>query len=365
MDEYKEAELAAQQMKALGIDLDELESGLAPVDFNAPEREEAENVELTAEDYLNAYRVKPDDTPPPPDYTIAIAGVPTMPRGDLQAVKAKSKNGKTMLCCILAAAALERTAFSTEPLQENASVLYIDTEQNPNNTAALASRVKRLAGNPASFDERFTAVSFRKLGPTARRDGMALLIQTLKPALCVIDGIADLIDNFNDVEASQDLVGQLMQISADYSCALLCVLHTNKAKGDENMKGHLGTLLLQKASDVFETRRANSVFIASETDSRNASVQAFAFALDSSITPVPADIPQNPQRSATPQKQTPDYASIAASILNNNNNITRASLVKLITAAQNVAPRTAQRYIRDAIQKNLITQNDNILSTVP
>ena len=32
-------------------------------------------------------------------------------------------------------------------------------------------------------------------------------------------------------------------------CAVCCVLHTNKGDGDHGMKGHLGTLLLQKASD--------------------------------------------------------------------------------------------------------------------
>lgn len=352
MNELEEAERAVQSMKALGIDVDDLENGLAPVDLDAPLAENTTPI-LSAQDYLDAYRVKPEDSQPKPDFIMQIGDIPTFPTGDLQAVKAKSKNGKTMLCCILAAATIANTDFNTTPLHKNASVLYIDTEQNPSNTTALAQRIKSLAHDPKDFNEHFTSVCFRKLNPDARRDGTKMLIQELKPTLTIIDGIADLIENFNDIEASQDLVNELMQLSIDNNTAILNVLHTNKQKGDENMKGHLGTLLLQKASDVLESKIINDTFVVNETDSRNQQINNFAFKLNNNVIPIPTEIPttkKTKHNNTTSQPNKPTNAQLniekSKQIIQQNPNSSKAKLTKLIAQQLNVSIRTARRYLQ-------------------
>lgn len=64
--------------------------------------------------------------------------------------------------------------------------------------------------------------------------------------MAVIDGVADLLEDFNDVGQSSEIINSLMRLSAENDVAIINVLHTNKRKDDSDMKGHLGTLLLQK-----------------------------------------------------------------------------------------------------------------------
>ena len=50
---------------------------------------------------------------PDPEYLIEIGGVPTMPKGNLVAVSAKWKNGKTFFCDILTAIFLGSDQFAS------------------------------------------------------------------------------------------------------------------------------------------------------------------------------------------------------------------------------------------------------------
>ena len=52
-------------------------------------------------------------------------------------------------------------------------------------------------------------------------------IETLNPDIVVIDGIADLLYNTNDIEESDNLIGELMALSTQYNCHIINVLHTN------------------------------------------------------------------------------------------------------------------------------------------
>ena len=66
---------------------------------------------------------------PDPEYLIEIGGVPTMPKGNLVALSAKWKNGKTFFCDILAAVFLGSDHFaSCRSRRTEGKVLFFDTE---------------------------------------------------------------------------------------------------------------------------------------------------------------------------------------------------------------------------------------------
>lgn len=203
-----------------------------------------------------AYEIDITQVYPEPRFTVRLNGVGTLPMGDIQAVKAKSKNGKSFLCSVFVASVLGCEDFQFKAVEDGAKVLYFDTEQNERNTAALAKRVYSLMKwSTERNNERFKAYSLRSAAISERLPIIERAIRENAPTMAVIDGIADLLEDFNDVGQSSEIINYLMRLSAENDVAIVNVLHTNKRKDDSDMKGHLGTLLLQKASDVFEVKR--------------------------------------------------------------------------------------------------------------
>ena len=82
------------------------------------------------------------------------------------------------------------------------------------------------------------------------------------------------------LDQSNDLIQWLLQLTAEYGCTIVSVLHQNKAKEDGNMRGHLGTELLNKLTDCFEVSKKDGKFIVTCTDSRNVPCSDFAFSID-------------------------------------------------------------------------------------
>lgn len=122
----------------------------------------------------------------------------------------------------------------------------------------------------------------------SRFDFIKHSIENDSPDLVIIDGVADLIFNYNDVNESQDMVNKLAAIANEQNCCIVVVMHQNKGRQDKNMKGHLGTMLFQKCSDVFNVEKCGSVFVASHAVSRHRESEDIAFKLDANAVPMDA-----------------------------------------------------------------------------
>lgn len=116
-----------------------------------------------------AYEIDITQVYPEPRFTVRLNGVGTLPRGDIQAVKAKSKNGKSFLCTVFVASVMGCKDFQFEAVEDGAKVLYFDTEQNERNTAALAKRVYSLMKwSTERNNEHFKAYSLRSAAISER-----------------------------------------------------------------------------------------------------------------------------------------------------------------------------------------------------
>lgn len=135
-------------------------------------------------------------------------------------------------------------------------------------------------------NERFKAYSLRSAAISERLPIIERAIRENAPTMAVIDGIADMLEDFNDVGQSSEIINSLMRLSAENDVAIVNVLHTNKRKDDSDMKGHLGTLLLQKASDVFEVKKNDGIFNVTESDCRNVSIPDFSFSIGVDGVPI-------------------------------------------------------------------------------
>ena len=233
---------------------------------------------------------------PDPEYLIEIGGVPTMPKGNLVALSAKWKNGKTFFCDILTAIFLGCDQFANcRSRQAQGRVLFFDTEQAKSDTSRIQKTIEAMIpehrhGDVEVFCLREAAIDkdIDQNATITRFDIINRAIEQDHPDLVIIDGIADLIYNYNDVIESQDIVNKLAAISNKHNCCIVVVMHQNKGRQDKNMKGHLGTMLYQKCSDVFNVEKCGSVFVASHAVSRHRNCEDICFKLDAQAIPVDA-----------------------------------------------------------------------------
>ena len=293
------------------------------------------------------YAINPDVDYPEPEYVIEIGGTPTLPKGNLIALSAKWKNGKTFLCDILTAVFLGTERFAgCRTLFSQGKVSFYDTEQAETDT----SRIRKVidAMTPEGRHHDYDVYCLRPLNiDRTGEDGDELtryefISQTIAhdhPDLVVIDGIADLIYNYNDVVESQSIVNQLAAIANEHNCCIVVVMHQNKGRQDKNMKGHLGTMLLQKCSDVFNVEKCGSVFVASHTVSRHRNCEDIAFKLDANAVPMDAVADRQRQvesklremlACAVPEDGTPVKRSVAAERLVENYPFKRAKAYHLL-----------------------------------
>ena len=77
-------------------------------------------------------------------------------------------------------------------------------------------------------------------------------IRTIRPDICIIDGIKDLMTDINDAVQATLIMEKLMALAKELNCCIVCVLHQNKSEQDRNMRGSIGTELTNKAFEVFQ-----------------------------------------------------------------------------------------------------------------
>ncbi len=80
--------------------------------------------------------------------------------------------------------------------------------------------------------------------------------------------------DINNPSESVHIINKLMQWSSRYDLHIHCVLHLNK--GDDNVRGHIGTELSNKAETVLVISKSNSMANVSEVKPLNIRDKDFA-----------------------------------------------------------------------------------------
>jgi hypothetical protein len=174
------------------------------------------------------------------------------------------------------------------------NVLWVDTEQGERHVRRVIDRISEMTGakmGGAVSEPRLMTLSLRELSPAERFSVMVDAISRYPFDLVVIDGIADLQRNTNDLEESDALVGSLMSISTQTNTHILCVLHTNP--GTDKARGHLGSSLQRKAETVIYVHRNGECSVVEPQFCRNEPFERFAFAVNEEGIPELCDIPQS------------------------------------------------------------------------
>lgn len=232
---------------------------------------------------------------PAPRFLLQYNGVGFSPLGGIQAISGQKKNGKTFVLCQLMAAVLNSDSErmrahlpglklnddTNSKLAHDPVVLYCDTEQEIENTARVARRVHYLCGWPMNeANPRFRVLWLRAEESIEDRWGkIKQAIHEVRPTAIFLDGIRDVIADFNDPGQSAALITECMSIATKGDCCMWCVLHENP--GSDKMRGHLGTELGNKVTDTFVSTKKKTAegvtFTVKQQDARSKDVDDWTF----------------------------------------------------------------------------------------
>ena len=234
---------------------------------------------------------------PPVDFLLQYNGVGCIPKGDLQAMTGKMKNGKSFACLCLEVAMLNGSFMGFEALKENIHILHVDTEQSP---ATIVKRAKALhtmcEWDLDINDERYRTIHLRECNSCEERlKVITEAIEKFNPDFMFIDGIRDLLDDFNDPQQSSRLINYFLMLCNKYKVGIMCVLHENK--GDTNMRGHLGTELGNKCSETYKTSKSDDIIKVEQTVCRNEPIKDWGLSIGDNGIPITQSISNvNPTR---------------------------------------------------------------------
>lgn len=298
-----------------------------------------------------------------PKFLFSIGGVPTIPQAELIGIKGRAKMGKSQFEYVLIAVMLAGLSRgSIKPLQSEYKVLLFDTEQSLASMKKCCQRALKYANLPTDKnDVRFMPFFMRPLSIEERKQTIENAVQEEHPDIIFIDGVRDLLQDFNSLEQSGNLIQWLLHLTAEYGCTIVSVLHQNKSKDDGNMRGHLGTELLNKLTDCFEVSKKDGKFIVSCTDSRNVQCPDVAFSID-------ANGEFKDESAGNEGKNGGQAREIQKALelcFKTENELTYTSLVKAYSLEAAVSEATAKRHIKTAKENEYLVVLDSMYTLTP
>lgn len=291
---------------------------------------------------------------PPIDYFLEYNGVGCVPRGELQAVTGKMKTGKSFACMVVEVALLKGECMGIVAKSHNLKVLHVDTEQGEGNIVDRAKTLHSMCGWATKINnDRFAVLTLRECDYKERLKLITDAIEDIKPDFVLIDGVRDLCADFNDIGESSSLIEDLTKIANKYKVAVMCVLHENK--GDTNMRGHLGTELGHKGTDVYKVSKKDGVITVEQTAYRNAPIDKWSFTIGDGGVPQQ----QSTLKAVNKTKQKRD--NVFREIFHGQNcGYTHTVLAGKFMELYHCEKRCATGHIDDALQEGLLCHESNL-----
>lgn len=189
--------------------------------------------------------------PPPEQEVFMIEGANIGSLGNFIVFSGLPKAGKSSFLSAVLASSITGQQFygMSVKLPEDRPVALFDTESNESDFYNNLGRIRRITGRH-DLPPVFNAFSTRSMDAVSNIDLITLYIEKWKPAVIVVDGLLDLISNYNDEGQSRALVDWLKKITNDHKVLLIGVIHLGKK--DNHTLGHFGSMADRYAQSVLE-----------------------------------------------------------------------------------------------------------------
>ena len=338
---------------------------------NEQERDERRGV-------LASMRVASTTEVEPEVSALTVDDVGLFALSDIHGLKGKQKCGKTTALKVCLAAWMKGSQFRVVSGIEEPRVLYMDTEQKQSDVKLIVTDVIQMTGLEAEYvDAHLQVYALRRRDFNLLLDDMRLLIDDFQPQVVVIDGIVEFVASFNDESMAKQLIHELLCLSEEHRLAMVCVLHTNKADEDHNMRGHLGTMLAQKAGTVLECRKQSGIITVMCSDARHQEMPDWSIMFDDDGHILDADEQRKQvleQRRAELQQKRQEAKAekdknrleVCLSIVRNyGGTISRKQLMEEMMKELKLDRSTISKFITSQVEANLLFEVDKNISSSP
>ena len=232
---------------------------------------------------LSDYRIKATDKLPPNVYVSKIGNTNKFSKGNISAWTGKAKSKKTFAITMLVGSMVAGVnLYEKFNSYSQNKVIWIDTEQSPNDVQKVVKRVKKLVGS----EDNLFMYGLRPLTPKQRIQQIETALEEIECDVLIIDGVRDLIMNINDPGESTEVVTKLMKWSYDYNIHISTVIHQSSA---DKVRGHIGTEIENKAVTVIKVVRDEldiNISHIQEMYGRGKGFEQFEFYIDENGLPV-------------------------------------------------------------------------------
>ena len=317
---------------------------------------------------IEPYILRASDTLPDLKPVISHKGVIIGSEGNISAVVGEAKSKKTFFCTAVVGSLTDtynNRKFGIE--HRLCKVLWVDTEQSREHIQKVLFRINLLSSLQIDRDNPLVLTqTLREEKPADRLTYMEYAIRYHQPKLVVIDGISDLMTNTNSLEESEALVSHILNLSTQYKCHIMNVLHTNP--NSDKARGHLGSTLMRKAETVIFVHRTGEQSVVEPQYCRNQPFERFAFQVVNASEELCAKypraeglgLPEECELPATPRDKEDDCVRILRDEFGGcaERKLLRTKVEEILGVTRNYASMKIMR----AIERGYILCEDDLLS---
>lgn len=203
---------------------------------------------------LQSRHFVPNYTPPQEEVLFRIDGRVVGTLGNFVTFSGLAKAGKSTFLSSTIASAFhsyrDLYGIQLRPCEQRPVIGYFDTESSMYDFYRQLGKIK-IQANIVDLPQSFNAFMVRDDEPKMIRDLIeAYLVLTPTCSILIVDGLLDIIDNFNDEIESKRTIQWLKRITKQYNVLLIGVIHLNRK--DNALLGHYGSMLERYSQTVLE-----------------------------------------------------------------------------------------------------------------
>jgi len=236
--------------------------------------------------------------------------IPIGTYGNFSFVQAPPKSKKTFFVSLLASVYLSggnNFGGKIKGHRDGRCLMHFDTEQGHWHAQRVFKRVQDMSSTKEVGC--YHTYALRTIGYKERLQFIEHCLEQNKGknGLLIIDGIADLVSDVNNLEESNLCVQKIMQLSAKYDCHIVTVIHSNY--GSDKPTGHLGSFLEKKTENQIqlEINTVNKEWITvSCKRSRGYAFETFSFSINEFGLPFVVGEIYDPLEYFVPRTLTPN-----------------------------------------------------------
>ena len=299
--------------------------------------------------YIDLTKEIPDPIP-----VLSINDILIGSPGNILTIKATQKAGKSFVVSMIAAAYLkgECLNFRGKPIEGKPKIQYLDTEQSEPYVYRVGRRIHKLAGlDPQTNDPRLQIAYLKEETTDNKHKALAMAASDPEVGLIILDGIIDIIHDFNDLRESTALRDYILKIVGEKDLILVNVIHTNKK--DANSRGHIGSFLEQKSESVITVKKEGEAHKIEPAYSRDKDSEPFHFSINDK-TGLPELYDATETQAETKENKIRNNMEHCLT----KGPVTYKKLVIEYSEISGYAEVTAKKHIGEALKKGIVQKDE-------